>query len=99
MITKLFKVGDVVVCVENPNAIEKVMDNNGRGQGWELGHKFTIKSLGLNNETESNASREVAWPIGGGPGVYLEYLKHLEDVHPPVASDFRTYMRDKKVLV
>jgi len=40
-----FKVGDKVICIENPDSRDGDEYNDGRGAGWKLGHKFAIQKI------------------------------------------------------
>ena len=69
----MFKEGDRVICVNNPNGIVDT-DNEGRGSGWKLGLIFTIKSISDN----SDHTRNILWDGYNHCGVYDDYVKYLK---------------------
>jgi hypothetical protein len=62
------RVGDRVKCIKNTKRkFGPKSDNNGYGDGWEEGYEFIVKEIFKN----------IAWPTGGGSGVYIDCLKRI----------------------
>ena len=62
----MFKEGDRVICVNNPNA--KLGCN---GSGWKLNRVFTIQRI------SGDDIHKILWPSKVGSGIYIEYVNHL----------------------
>lgn len=66
-----FKRGDVVACIPM-NPLKGYSDNGGLGSGYKAGKKFTITRIDYGTGNNPDA---VAFPTGGGDGVYLRALE------------------------
>lgn len=74
-----FKIGDEVICIENPNRKKKSDNNKGYGFGWQLGFKFRILCM------NGNFPR-LLWKGLDGCGVYEDCVRLVEDTQKKLAS-------------
>ena len=66
-----FKVGDKVVCIENPDALAKgkVLHPCYPGGGWIKDKIFKIAEISKYEDDN------VYWPVGGGNGIWGKFLR------------------------
>lgn len=54
-----FKIGQKVVCIDNPKRRKGDQCNDGRGYGWELGKILEISEIGIQNPCFGN--QRILW--------------------------------------
>lgn len=66
-----FKVGDEVICIDNPNRKLKGIDNDGYGHGWKEGLKFKIEGISM--------EERILWGGLKGNGVYEDCVQLVSE--------------------